>query len=265
MSRSDPRQAKPLSSATDDPAGAEAGGTPSALLDLLEEVRSPALVRSDVDLLIAALGRGPGPDEPPRVRADLLLGLMAHDNPVGDYVGRNGKTVRHAARDALLGLGFPYALEVPPELMEPAAPPRPPRTGIGKAGVFALVALALSQTGILAWQVVSSQMDKGYNPRPIWYTPSEFALLGAFIWLPPLVSLCGHVLKRRWLQGIGWLLIAAQALPWLLLAYSAVSHHRPDYLRAISKPWFLSLWALWATRPLPKPPPRTEEVPPPTP
>ncbi|MHA7630448.1 hypothetical protein [Corallococcus sp. M7] len=30
--------------------------------------------------------------------------------------------------------------------------------------------------------------------------------------LPALVALCGHSLKRRWLQSTGWLLILARAL-----------------------------------------------------
>ncbi|MCY1040995.1 hypothetical protein OV208_06670 [Corallococcus sp. bb12-1] len=258
MSRSDPRHAKPLSSVTDDPSDAAAGRASSALRDLVEEVRSPAVTRSDVYLLIDALDRAPAEEGLHRERADLLLDLMARDNPVGDYTGRNGKTVRHAARDALLALGFPYALEVPPELMEPAAPPRPPRTGIGRGGFAALATLTLYQTGLFSWTVWKDltvrQSSHLPPPRFTRDTAVMIAVMVAFTWLPPLVSLVGHVWKRRWLQSIGSTLLAVQTMPWLLVAGASVLREN-EPIRAVILPWYLSLWALWATRPLPKSPP----------
>ncbi|RYZ33023.1 MAG: hypothetical protein EOO71_42940 [Myxococcaceae bacterium] len=261
MSRSDPRHAKPLSSGPDDLSDAATGRAPSALKDLLEEVRSPAATRSDVDLLITALGRALAEDEPPRARADLLLGLMARDNPVGDYTGRSGKTVRIAARDALLTLGFPYALEVPPELMEPTPPARPARTGIGRAGTFSLAALALYQTGLFSWLVVGPMLENRSDPRSYMPAASDIAMMVAFTGLPSLVSWFGHVWKRRWLQGIGSTLLALQAMLWLFIAGASVFRHN-EPIPALIFPWYLSLWALWATRPMPKSPSLPEESPP---
>ncbi|RKG95278.1 hypothetical protein D7X74_42095 [Corallococcus sp. CA047B] len=258
MSRSDPRHAKPVSNAAESPSDTGAGRTPSALKDLLEEVRSPAATRSDVYLLVDALGRAPAAEEPHRARADLLLHLMARDNPVGDYTGRNGKTVRHAARDALLALGFPYALEVPPELMGQAPPTQPPRTGIGRGGFASLAILTLYLTVLGSWAVWNDLTVRRSShvlpPRFTRDTAMSIAFLAAFIWLPPLVSLCGHALKRRWLQSIGSTLLAVQAIPWVLIAGASLWNGR-EPLQAAILPWYLSLWALWATRPLPKSPP----------
>ena len=86
MSQEALRSAPPSASTDEAPADiaeslAEASSPP--LTFLLEEVRSPGMVRADIDALIVGLGRPPAPDEPPRERADLLLGLLDRSNPVG--------------------------------------------------------------------------------------------------------------------------------------------------------------------------------------
>ncbi|RKG67969.1 hypothetical protein D7V88_40865, partial [Corallococcus terminator] len=86
--------------------------------ELLDAVRSPGAVRADIDAFIAAMGRPLTEEETPRARADVLLDLMARENPLGDYRGLDGTKVRHAAQAALLSLGYPYALELPPELLD---------------------------------------------------------------------------------------------------------------------------------------------------
>ncbi|CAM3932945.1 hypothetical protein [Corallococcus exiguus] len=127
MSRSQPRPAQP------------------SLEAMTDAVRSPDATRADTDLLIASLRRAPTEEETSRARADLLLELLAPDHPLGDRAGREGVTVRQAAKDALLDLGHPYALELPPEVLAREARRR---TRLGGFGVAVATASMLYQSGL---------------------------------------------------------------------------------------------------------------------
>ena len=145
------------------PAATEALAPDPSLPELLEGVRGPGRVRENVDAFLQALGQPPSGDETPRARADLLLSLM-EDAAVRDYTGSDGRTVRAAAVEGLLALGYPYALEVPPEALAqaraesapeaasqrvPSAGPVPPgRGGLGRGGLLGrLVAYELKWWG----------------------------------------------------------------------------------------------------------------------
>ncbi|WNZ62177.1 hypothetical protein QEG98_41300 [Myxococcus sp. MxC21-1] len=68
----------------------------------------------EVDALIAAIAQRPAEDpEALRERTDYLLSLMTLPGDASVLTGSAGITVRTAAVEALLELGYPYALEVP--------------------------------------------------------------------------------------------------------------------------------------------------------
>ncbi len=83
---------------------------------LLDVVRSPGVLSSDVDALVTGLARPLADGESPRQRADFLLSLLELQD-VCELRGEQELTVRFASVQALLGLGYPYALEVPPEAL----------------------------------------------------------------------------------------------------------------------------------------------------
>ncbi|CAM4321818.1 hypothetical protein G4177_28525 [Corallococcus sp. ZKHCc1 1396] len=222
------------------------------LTELLDAVRSPGMVRADIDALIAALGRPLPADESPRARADVLLYLMDRDNPLGHHRGRDRTTVRHAAKDALLSLGYPYALELPPELLETPARAHPvpskPYTGPGAVGIAATLLSALYQSGVVA--VAQLVMSFGHFDweRP-WTEPFLPALLA--VWIPTLSALFGHGLGNRTAHVVGswglWLLAAA----WSVAALVGLSASQPFWLFVL--PWHLALWSAWTMRPGPDP------------
>ncbi|NNB96618.1 hypothetical protein HI113_22220 [Corallococcus exiguus] len=233
MSRSQPRPAQP------------------SLEAMTDAVRSPDATRADTDLLIAALRRAPTEEETPRARADLLLGLLAPDHPLGDRAGREGVTVRQAAKDALLDLGHPYALELPPEVLAREARRR---TRLGGFGVAVATASMLYQSGLfyaflLHDGVVHNQHSSHRPPEQLtrdrvvpW---ALFTLSGL---LPALVSLGGHALKRRWLQNTGWSLILAQALLWTGVVCLSMTKIGPSGFTALA-PWHVAWLSAWIMRP----------------
>ncbi|NOK15881.1 hypothetical protein [Corallococcus carmarthensis] len=256
MSRSQSRQANPSSEATTDIAGPEAGAAAPSLKALVEAVRAPDTTQADTDLLLAALGRAPTGEETPRDRTDLLLELMAPGAPVGDLRARNGVTVRHAAKEALLELGHPYALELPPEVVELEARRR---TRLGGFGAAVTTASMLYQTGLfyvvlLHDAVVHRQHSIHLPPEQLTrHNVVPWALMTLTAVLPGLVSLGGHALKRRWLQNTGWLLIMAQALFWSGFTCLSLENIGPSSY-TLFMPWHLACWSAWVTRPLPKSP-----------
>jgi hypothetical protein len=70
-----------------------------------------------VDALLRGLSRPLGDGETARERAELLL-LLIKDKRVGSFKGSSGQRVRAASAEALMALGHPYALELPPEALD---------------------------------------------------------------------------------------------------------------------------------------------------
>lgn len=207
---------------------------------LLEEVRAPGMVRADIDALIVGLGRPPAPDEPPRERADLLLGLLDRSNPVGDYTGSGGMKVRHAAKEALLAMGYPYAMELPPELLETKrADGREPGLSVGNI-TLAVVSL-LYQSGVLAMVWLFLDYSK-------WAAATELMLgISAVLWLFTVLSLVGHHSRSRDLQSISSGVLWMAAVVWILIALPTALFTNGVSLLFV--PWHLSLWTAIALRP----------------
>jgi hypothetical protein len=92
---------------------------PPTLATQIEAVRSPAVTVPQVDALLSGLSQPLPEGESPRSRADLLLALIEAGD-VDGLQGTDGRSVQGAAVKALLDLGYPYALEVPPEALAKA-------------------------------------------------------------------------------------------------------------------------------------------------
>lgn len=192
-------------------------GLPS-LEVLVEQVRAPAAARADVDALLAGLSQPAAPGVPPRQRADLLLSLI-EDPLIGDFTGSDDRTVRAAAVQALLELGYPYALEVPPEALDARsagagqadeATPHLLSTLRGKVGVGIPVLLGVAQL-VLGYFILA----------PL--SPSEEKLLllclayvSGTLFLPTLLTVLGHHLRNSILKNIGNVWLVFVALLWML-------------------------------------------------
>jgi hypothetical protein len=114
----------------------------ASLPELLVVVRSPGVVRAEVDALIRGLASPLAEGESPRTRADLLLSVI-ESSDVGDLPGSEGNTPRAAAVKALLQLGYPYALEIPPEALG-LAPLATRREGEPEIPIAGLIATAVA-------------------------------------------------------------------------------------------------------------------------
>ncbi len=165
-------------SALAEPASMESGPRVLPLREWVETVRSPGVTLGDVEGLMAAMSGPLAEGESPRERADQLLRLLS-DEALGELYGKDGRLVRPAALDALLALGYPYALEVPPEVLErmrgfsPRALSRASRWGVRLATMSALwptAMLAVTSTG--SW----------------WRYIDGLAILAGVMFLPAVLS-----------------------------------------------------------------------------
>ncbi|RKH47108.1 hypothetical protein D7V93_34240, partial [Corallococcus llansteffanensis] len=184
--------------------------------------------------------------------------------PVGDYAGKGGQKVRHAAKEALLSLGYPYALELPPELLDPASPKDSGevRTGPDKGGVIVTLLSALYQTLLcVLGQLLVGYFKKDFPGQLL----SPFVLAGLIIWVSTLASFFGHSLGNRTLQRGGAVGLWVQFVFWAATTFFSVVS--TENLGAVPfVPWHLTLAAALAMRPVPeaKEPP-APQLPTPTP
>lgn len=191
-----------------DVAMAPTGGP--ALMELLETLRGPAVMKSDVDALQAALARPPEGDETPRQRADLLLALI-DDAQLRDYTGQDGRTVRVTAVQALVGLGYPYALEVPPEALQdtPGASSEEEggeyRVPWGSITIALINVLVQAVPAVFLLFIIENWNHGGER--------IGLASIGAaIIATPSLLAILGGAWQVRWLQLTGVVLMALGCL-----------------------------------------------------
>jgi len=156
---------------------------------------------SDVDAFLRALGQPPAGGETPRERANLLLSLL-EDVEVRDATGTDGRTVRTAAMEALLALGYPYALEVPPEVLAQVRGEASARGSqeVPVAGLV-LAGLAVGVQGLILW-------DEGVLLNT-WAAVSTGAAV-----LPPLLAVLGGWRGLRWARRVGVALMGLMGLAY---------------------------------------------------
>ncbi len=184
---------------------------------LVEEARAPGAARPEIDALLAGLSQPLPSDASPRERADLLLSLI-EDVQLASATGSDGRTVRVAAIQALLALGYPYALEIPPEALEAKARDEGTGPGLlstrkGKLG-FGIVFLA----GLLQFlPLIYFTAKESWSSKDLGLVWSlAFAFIVCTTFLPALVTLAGHNLRKGGIKMMGsfWLVLAS--LVWLL-------------------------------------------------
>lgn len=181
-----------------------------ALPELLQAVASPGVLQEEVDALVRALARPLAPEESPRARADFLLSVLETTRGLA-LRASNGRSLRVATVEALLALGFPYALEVPPEAMDEVSQEREdnlPRD-IPRAGIAAAVVAMIAQAIIFLPPALDFLVSER-NTSPV----SGLFLLGA-IWGPSLSALIGGWRRGLGLQRLGLLTMALMGTVWL--------------------------------------------------
>lgn len=162
----------------------------------LDAALAPDATSLERDALIYALSRPLPPEASARERADFLLALL-EDEQLRALKGSGGRTVGKAATRALLALGYPYALEIPPGAIDPSADAHLVRGGlalgskvilgnaVAAAAIFTLVALVMG----------------GF--RDSWLIPTALLALGAGTVLPLFLVRKGREKKNIALQVMG--------------------------------------------------------------
>jgi len=181
----------------------------------VEEVRAPGASRADVDALLRGLAAPLVEGESARERADVLLDIL-QDAHLSGLTGSDARPVRAAALDALMTLGFPYALEVPPELLAELRP-RARRPDLFKRWNVQL-GLALP---VLA-AVVECSFIHAINSQSSYYEGLAGGLitLSLVTSLPPmLLAFLGLGTRNRFLNALG---IWPMGLVGLLVALFAL-------------------------------------------
>ncbi|WP_224240638.1 hypothetical protein [Hyalangium gracile] len=178
---------------------------------LLEVVRSPGVMKTDVDALLQGLARPLTEDVSPRARADFLLALI-EDRDTGDMQGTKGLTVRAAAVKALLDLGYPYALELPPEALAEArhGDGDSPAVRLPLPGLIATFAGFLTQSAHLMPPLLKSA-DRGYGSAP----GLSLLALAALVF-PTILAVLGGWWRIRAMLLTGRLTMAVTGVIWLL-------------------------------------------------
>jgi hypothetical protein len=143
--------------------------------------------RELVDSLSQAFGRIRPSGEPDRAMADYLLGELEAGS-LGALVDSRGHSCRARAVEAVLGLGYPYALEVSPEDLEHLRRDSASGAALTPTSVAAMLAavggaaLAIAQTAGLArfWEVLgpAALAIVGVLVAALSRTGTRFARLG---------------------------------------------------------------------------------------
>jgi hypothetical protein len=152
--------------------------------------------------------------------------------------GSDGRTVLVAAVEALLELGYPYALEVPPEALaeaqrsrEDSAPQDIPRAGI----IAASIAMLAQSLPFIPGLIDSLSGDR--QPGLVFV----LFIIGS-IWGPSLSALLGGWRRSLGLQRLGLITMALIGSVWLsVFALSASTDFHQRFLAIISLVSGLSL------------------------
>jgi hypothetical protein len=128
--------------------------------------------------------------------------------------------VRSAAIEALLALGYPYALEVPPDALEqhPAAEHEDlagAPAGLfsslkGWAGISIIVLLGLAQ--LIPALYFANLFDKESSKLALWI----IAIVSGTTFAPLSLVGLGHATRSRALRGVGSVWLVLSGLLWLL-------------------------------------------------
>ncbi|MBZ4419201.1 hypothetical protein K8638_22250 [Myxococcus sp. RHST-1-4] len=213
----------------------------TSLPELREALSSPGLIQAEVDALFAAIARPPAGDETLRARADFLLSLMELPEEARDRKGSDGRTVRAAAVEALMELGYPYALEVPPDVLEAVrlethGGKAAGRSRLSVPGIVVSLLALLTQVLMLLLNATTHGHSHGLELL-------QQVALGLIV-VPPLAAIFGQVADLRRTQSLGSIGMTLQGLVWLFLALMIGGAG----LAIVLIPWYLPLTAAYLMR-----------------
>jgi hypothetical protein len=177
-----------------------------ALVERLQLSGTP----EEVDALIRGLARPLEEGESPRQRADFLLSLIESPDK-STLRGTNGRGVGDAAVKALMNLGYPYALEVPPEALASFRA----STGKNKQRVLPIAGIVIAALTLALQGLVSVPMALYYlfSEKPFW---SILLTIGLLVPIP--TSLLGGGLRKPTAQSVGLKAMWTAAVGWLITA-----------------------------------------------
>jgi len=183
-----------------------------SLSSLVDALRSPTVSRADVDALLTGLARPVGQGESKRERADFLLSLMKSRH-FSSMQGQSGQTVRATAVRAMMDLGHPYDLEIPPELL-PELNRKPRAPGARAVPWGGIVLGVLSLPGALWVLVVMALMSLAYQSAL-----SVVLLPGPVVPVASVVmAIVGGSTRKRKLQEAGMAGLIALTIFWPMFA-----------------------------------------------
>jgi hypothetical protein len=145
--------------------------------------------------------------------------------------------------EALLELGYPYALEVPPEVLERVRRERPPqerKARARRASDSALPAVVLTVLATVAQFFLLPMVSfRVHGPLE---GPLRLTLMG-LVGLPPLLAFIGLGTKQRPLQQLGSRGLLLQGLAWLAFSFSEGwrSYGFNEFMLLL--PWYVPLMA----------------------
>jgi len=162
----------------------------------LDAALVPEATSLERDALLYAISRPLPPEASAREHADFLLSLLA-DEQLRGLAGSNGRSVRTAATQALMSLGYPYALEIPPEAFNPA-----PSGDFGRDGLWWGKGLIIGNAVVPA--VVFTLVILGMGTPGDWpLLAITLLVLAASTLLPMSLILLGRKKKSTVLKVLG--------------------------------------------------------------
>jgi hypothetical protein len=187
----------------------------STLLARMRELREPGVTPAEVDAFLNGLSAPRPQGEPPRVRADVMLDIL-EDARLSARTGTDGRRVGVLALEALLELGYPYALEVTPEMLATARGSESQSAGFPghlRAGLALAFINVLLPVGTHALDTLEAHHPSIIAPPPepsLFDMGSNLPLLSLLLLGPPLLSaLAGGLGFRplhRVFNGLQWLI-----------------------------------------------------------
>ena len=172
----------------------------------LQAALAPEATDSERDALLYAISRPLAPEASPREHADFLLSLLTDERSLA-LTGSNGRTLKKAATQALLALGYPYALELPPEVVEQSLGNRSLRKRHRWGMAFSL-ANAVGPAIAFTWLSLKFGTSNDMGVLAI-----ALVILAASTVLPTLLILLGHKIQSLWLRVIGSVVHILSGLP----------------------------------------------------